>query len=153
MMTIKNVLAGSVVLCAGLAFGGAEASAEEASAEETNAARPCASGVKTIKPVVLEDPGRWTYTYNLSWCADGGTVAWIEPSVIARVHTPACRWVGRIEESLQKPPQGSSQWTATDTSEFSCADNAGKEHGVNPWVIVNFVPAGAYKITSGIDPA
>ncbi|GAB3717441.1 hypothetical protein GCM10027598_28170 [Amycolatopsis oliviviridis] len=143
-MTIKNVLAGSVVLCAGLTFAGAD---------EASAARPCASGVKTIKPVVLEDPGRWTYTYDLAWCADGGTVVWVEPSVTPRVHVPACNWVGRIEESLRKPVREGDPWTAFDMSEFSCADNAGKEHGVNPWVVVSFAPSGAYTVTSGIDPA
>ncbi|OXM51935.1 hypothetical protein [Amycolatopsis alba] len=143
-MTIKNVLAGSVVLCAGLTF---------AATEEASAARPCSTGVKTIRPVVLEDPGKWTYTYNLSWCADGGTVVWADPSVTPRVHTPACRWVGRMEESLRKPIVENGTWTATDTSEFSCGDKDGKEHGVNPWVIVNFFPAGEYKVKSGIDPA
>ncbi|ANN15051.1 hypothetical protein SD37_04820 [Amycolatopsis orientalis] len=134
-MTIMKVLAGSAVLCAGLTF---------VAAGEASAAIPdCASGVKTIKPVVLEDPGRWTYTFDLSWCADAGTIVWAQPSVTPLVLDPACRWVGRVEESLGREPGGAA-WRAFDMSEFSCLDGAGKEHGVNPWVIVTFDPAGGY---------
>ncbi|MFC3451411.1 hypothetical protein [Amycolatopsis speibonae] len=143
-MTIKNVLAGSVVLWAGLTF---------AATDEASAARDCASGVRTIKPVVLEEPGKWTYTYNLSWCADGGAVVWVVPAVTARVHSAACRWIGRIEESVRPTKDERGRWTAFDMSEFSCTDNAGKEHGVNPWVVVTFEPAGAYDTTSGIAAA
>lgn len=141
-MTIRNVVAGSVLLCAGLTF---------VAEGEANAARDCASGVKTIKPVVLEDPGRWTYTYGLSWCADGGTIGWAEPSVTPRVLDTACRWVGRIEEAVN-PVQGGPRWSAFDMSEFSCLASDGKEHGVNPWVVVTFAPAGAYDTRSGIEP-
>nr|RSN07274.1 hypothetical protein DMC63_35235 [Streptomyces sp. WAC 05977] len=137
-MRVKNVLACSMILCSGFTITApAEATPE------------CASGVKVIKPVVLEDPGRWTYTFDLSWCADGGTIRWAEPAVTARVHSPACRWAGRIEESLTKTP-GSEAWSAFDMSEFSCQDGAGKEHGVNPWVVVDFYPTGAYETSSDI---
>ncbi|MFD5091864.1 hypothetical protein ACFWMR_14765 [Amycolatopsis thailandensis] len=139
-----SVLAGSAVLCAGLTF---------TAAGEANADRECAAGVKIIKPVVLEDPGKWTYTYNLSWCADGGAVVWVAPAVTAKVHTPACRWVGRIEEAVRPIKDERGRWTAFDMSEFSCADSAGKEHGVNPWVVVTFEPAGRYDTTSGIAAA
>ncbi|AUI61805.1 hypothetical protein [Amycolatopsis sp. BJA-103] len=142
-MTLKKMLAGSVVLCAGLTF---------VATGEADAARQCASGVKIIKPVVLEDPGRWTYTFDLSWCADGGTIVWAEPSVAARVHSPACRWVGRIEESLGKTPDG-PVWKAFDMSEFSCQDGKGKENGVNPWVVVTFDPSGGYDSQSAIAAA
>ncbi|MFI5558617.1 hypothetical protein ACIA2T_05000 [Amycolatopsis japonica] len=132
-----NVLVCSAILCAGLTF---------AVPGEAEAARECASGAKVIKPVVLEDPGRWTYTFDLSWCAEGGSIVWAEPSVTARVHSPACRWVGRVEESIKQLPD--KAWSVFDMSEFSCQDGAGKEHGVNPWVVVTFHPAGAYD-TSG----
>ena len=139
-MTAKKVLTCSAVLCAGFTI---------TAPGEAGAAPECASGVKVIKPVVLEDPGRWTYTFDLSWCADGGTIRWAEPSVTARVHSPACRWVGRIEESIKVLPD--KAWSAFDMSEFSCRDSAGKEHGVNPWVVVTFHPAGAYDTSSDID--
>ncbi|WP_037317628.1 hypothetical protein [Amycolatopsis orientalis] len=139
-MTIRTVLAGAAVLCAGLTF---------VADGEADAAGDCASGVKTIKPVALEDPGRWTYAFDLSWCADGGTIVWAEPSVTARVLDPACRWIGRVEESLRRDPD-SARWTAFDMSEFSCPDGAGKEHGVNPWVVVTFDPAGGYDSRSGV---
>ncbi|MBB5853069.1 hypothetical protein ACFQ05_07210 [Amycolatopsis umgeniensis] len=139
-MTLKKMLAGSVILCAGLTF---------VATGEANAARECASGAKVIKPVVLEDPGKWTYTFDLSWCANGGTIVWAEPSVTARVHSSACRWVGRIEESLGGKPN-SSVWQAYDMSEFSCLDSKGKEHGVNPWVVVTFDPAGGYESRSDV---
>ncbi|OLZ53354.1 hypothetical protein BS329_11155 [Amycolatopsis coloradensis] len=141
-MMIKNA-AGVMVLFAGLTF---------AAEGEANAARDCASGVKTIKPVVLETPKKWTYTYGLSWCADGGKVTWAEPSVTPRVHDVACRWAGRIEESVRPVPD-SVTWSAYDMGEFSCRDNAGKEHGVNPWVVVTFDPAGGYDTRSGIAAA
>lgn len=132
-----NVLVCSAILCAGLTF---------AVPGEAEAARECASGAKVIKPVVLEEPGRWTYTFDLSWCAEGGSIVWAEPSVTARVHSPACRWVGRVEESIKQLPD--KAWSVFDMSEFSCLDASGKEHGVNPWVVVTFHPAGAYD-TSG----
>ncbi|OKJ97596.1 hypothetical protein [Amycolatopsis sp. CB00013] len=134
-----NVLVCSAILCAGLTF---------AVPGEAEAARECASGAKVIKPVVLEDPGRWTYTFDLSWCAEGGSIVWAEPSVAARVHSPACRWVGRVEESIRQLPD--KTWSVFDMSEFSCLDSAGKEHGVNPWVVVTFHPAGAYDISGDI---
>ncbi|MEU3765479.1 hypothetical protein AB0E55_10510 [Amycolatopsis keratiniphila] len=132
-----NILACSMVLGAGLTL---------AAPGEAEAARECGSGVKVIEPVVLEDPGRWTYTFDLAWCADGGSIIWAEPSVTPRVHSPACRWVGRVEESIRQLPD--KAWSVFDMSEFSCQDGAGKEHGVNPWVVVTFHPAGAYD-TSG----
>ncbi|MFI7117320.1 hypothetical protein [Amycolatopsis sp. NPDC049868] len=134
-----NVLVCSTILCAGLTF---------ATPGEADAARECGSGVKAIKPVVLEDPGRWTYTFGLSWCAEGGSIVWAEPSVSPRVHSPACRWVGRIEESMTELPD--KRWSAFDMSEFSCQDGAGKEDGVNPWVVVTFHPAGTYDTSSDI---
>ncbi|WP_340686875.1 hypothetical protein LCL61_11825 [Amycolatopsis coloradensis] len=138
-MTVKKVLACSMILCAGLTI---------AAPAEADAAPECASGVKVIKPVVLEEAGRWTYTFDLSWCSDGGTIIWAEPSVTALVHSPACRWAGRIEESIKELPD--KAWSAFDMSEFSCQDSAGKEHGVNPWVVVTFHPAGGYYTSSDI---
>ncbi|MGW5701398.1 hypothetical protein [Amycolatopsis japonica] len=134
-----NVLVCSAMLCAGLTF---------AVPGEAEAVRECASGAKVIKPVVLEDPGRWTYTFDLSWCAEGGSIVWAEPSVTARVHSPACRWVGRVEESIRRLPD--KTWSVFDMSEFSCLDTSGKEHGVNPWVVVTFHPAGAYDASGDI---
>jgi hypothetical protein len=120
---------------------------------EAGAATPeCSSARKAIQPVTLEDPGRWTYTYRLSWCADGDKISGVEVKVTSEVHDPTCTWVGRIEESV-KPVADSEQgaWSAFDMSEFSCGRD--KPVGVNPWVVITFEPSGKYAVERDVAPA
>lgn len=121
-------------------------------AEAGAATAECASGRKAIQPVTHEDPGRWTYTYHLSWCGDDGRISGVETAVIPQIHDRTCTWVGRMEErTVPVQDSDSGAWVAFDMSEFACG--ADKPVGVNPWVRITFEPSGKYEAEGDIAPA
>jgi hypothetical protein len=92
----------------------------------------------------------WSYTYQVSWCAEGSEITRVDPTVTHAVLDPVCSWVGSIEESVTKAPNGTR--TAFNLSEFSCPADIGTK-GVNPWVIINLRADGTYTIdATGIKP-
>ncbi|WP_290063016.1 hypothetical protein [Amycolatopsis solani] len=99
----------------------------------------------TTEPVTLGVEGAWAYTYEVSWCAEGTEITTVDPAVTHQVLNPVCRWVGSIEESVTKTPDGAAR-QAFNLSEFSCPADIGAK-GVNPWVIILLHADGTYAVT------
>lgn len=138
-MKIKGMVVAVLVAGASLTVG----------AEAGAATAECRTGRKAIQPVTHQDPGRWTYTYHLSWCGDDGKISEIEAAVTAQVHDRSCTWDGRMEEwalPVQDSPSGA--WNAFDMSAFSCGTD--KPVGVNPWVRITFEPSGKYEVEGDV---
>lgn len=104
----------------------------------------------SIEPIELGLDGVWSYTYQVSWCAEGPEIVSVDPVVTHQVIAPVCSWVGSVEESVTKSPDGGR--TAFNLSEFSCpAEIVAK--GVTPWAIVTLQPDGTYTVdATGIRP-
>ncbi|WP_439379847.1 hypothetical protein [Amycolatopsis lexingtonensis] len=99
----------------------------------------------TTEPVTLGVDGAWAYTYEVSWCAKDGEITSVDPQVTHQVLNPLCSWVGSIEESVTKSPDGAAR-KAFNLSEFSCPGDIGTK-GVNPWVIILLHADGTSTVT------
>ncbi|MFJ7213360.1 hypothetical protein [Amycolatopsis sp. NPDC098790] len=104
----------------------------------------------SIEPIELGLDGVWSYTYEVSWCAEGAEIVSVDPVVTYEVIAPVCRWVGSVEESVTKSEEGTR--TAFNLSEFSCPGDIGAK-GVTPWAIVTVHADGTYTVdATGIRP-
>jgi hypothetical protein len=99
----------------------------------------------TTEPEELTNEGLWTYSYEVSWCAEGHDIVSIKPTVTPKALDPACIWVG----SRQEPPTPTEDGTGREVfnvGEFSCSGDVGAK-GVNPWVILNLYPNGTCEVS------
>jgi hypothetical protein len=105
----------------------------------------------SIEPIELALEDVWSYTYQVSWCAEGTEIVSVDPVVTHQVIAPVCSWVGNLEESVTKSPDGEAR-TAYILSAFSCPGDVGAK-GVTPWAIVTLQPNGTYTVdATGIHP-
>ncbi|RSM48647.1 hypothetical protein DMA12_05805 [Amycolatopsis balhimycina DSM 5908] len=105
----------------------------------------------TTERVVLKNEGVWTYSYWVTWCAEGKDIVSIERTQTNRVLNRACNWVG-IREASEKPTEDGTGREVFTLGEFLCRGDVGAK-GVNPWVILNLYPDGTSKvIAEGIHP-
>lgn len=129
----------SLALVLGSAVVGGLAVTPSAAAEEL----ACQSPVFESVPVVEQEAGRWTYTFQVQWCVTDDGSPRIEP--VVRPDLPKdspCTWAGSQEGSAS-PIAGTADWEVFDMSEFSCPQQGGPGlDGVNPWGIIGVSPDG-----------
>jgi hypothetical protein len=130
-----TIIGCAVVLLAGLPVSTAQA------AEAT-----CPTPEKTSEVVRLSDPGKWSYTYYVSWCVENGKVTSITPHVTHEEDSTWCSWVGSAEEAMTPVADGSGAWNAFNMSAFSCKDSAGKPGSVTPWAVITVRPNGSSSV-------
>jgi hypothetical protein len=105
----------------------------------------------SIEPIELALEDVWSYTYQVTWCAEGAEIVSVDPVITHQVIAPVCSWVGSVEESVTKSPDGQAR-TAFNLSEFFCPGDIGAK-GVTPWAIVTLHPNGTYTVdATGIHP-
>lgn len=102
----------------------------------------CSTPVLTSAPVRLTDPGRWSYTYHVSWCVEGGRITDITQHIAHEEDGSTCVWVANQEESKTPVADGSGAWDAFNMVELSCEDATGKPGSVNPWGVITVRPDG-----------
>jgi hypothetical protein len=137
-MIVRRVIA-VAALCAA-AFVAAPA------AEAESAMPGCAFETHRTDPADLTiDRGRWSYTYQVTWCSDGTTILDVDTAVEYR-DSPACPWGGRKDKD-DSPVPGSAARSLFDMSEFSCHTADGiLTQAENPWAIVTIYPDGTYHV-------
>lgn len=126
----------AALLTAGLTTGTA------AAAEEI----PCSTKVLRSTPVRLTDPGRWTFTYQVSWCVEQGKITAIAPHITHEEDGSTCVWVASVEEAITPVLDGSGAWNAFHMAEFSCRNGDGTDGIANPWGTITVWPNGASKV-------
>jgi hypothetical protein len=133
-MRIKLAAVTAVTFLAGISLTTGTATA----ATETK----CSAPVFTSAPVHLSDPGRWSYTYQVTWCVEGGRITGITPHVTHEVDGRTCAWVANVEEYERPVPDGSGAWDTFNMAELSCEDGGGTPGSVNPWGVITVRPDG-----------
>ncbi|MEV6239273.1 hypothetical protein [Lentzea sp. NPDC051838] len=121
----------SALLASWFAIGPASA------VEETK----CATPMYTSTSVQLAEPGRWAYTYKVSWCVQDGQITTITPHVTHEADGDPCTWVTSAEEAHIPVQDGSGAWRAFNMGEFSCTDGI-----ANPWAYITVWPDGASSV-------
>jgi hypothetical protein len=136
-MMIRSMVT-ALLGCAGVLFAGISlATGTAADAEELGCSSP-----STSVQVYLEDPGRWSYTYQVSWCVAEGRIVEIKPSVVPRVFGSTCTWAGQANGSETPSPGNSGAWEVFDEGKFSCETATGGTQSFNPWGIIVIRPDG-----------
>ncbi|MGW4210613.1 hypothetical protein ACWEIJ_21660 [Lentzea sp. NPDC004789] len=125
------IAVGAALLTAGLTTGTA-AAAETGCREFTSAA------------VQLADPGRWAYTYNVTWCVVNGKITTITPHLTHEADGSTCVWVTNAEEAIT--PAQDDAWNAYNMGEFSCKNGDGTDGSVNPWGVITVWPNGDSRV-------
>jgi hypothetical protein len=138
-MTMRR-LATIFVACAAFLGG---LSVTTAAADELPA---CATPPNYSKIAEYENPGRWSYTFQVVWCVENGVIKWVEPIITHEEPDPACRWVGNMEESVKQVDP--TTWHVFNMSKFECVNPAGPS-GETPWAIVGVRTDGDSKIIDG----
>ena len=93
----------------------------------------------------------WSYTYQVSWCAEGSEIVSGRPDGHPRGARPGLQ-LGRQHRGVGDEVPGRQARTAFNLSEFSCPADIGTK-GVNPWAIINLRADGTYTIdATGIKP-
>lgn len=131
----------TIIGCAVVLFAGLPVTTARA-AETT-----CPTPEHTSQVLRLGEPGRWGYTYQISWCVQGGKITGITPHMTHEEDGVTCVWVMNAEEYRRPVPDGSGAWENFNMVEFSCKDAVGKFASVNPWGVITVRPDG----TSSID--
>ncbi len=126
----------AALLAAGLATGTAGA------ADETK----CSTPVLTSTSVQLANPGRWSYTYKVTWCVENGEITAITPHVTHEADGSTCTWVTNAEEAQTPVRDGSGAWNAYNMAEFSCRNSDGTDGIANPWAIITVWPNGTSSV-------
>ncbi|QFZ19086.1 hypothetical protein [Saccharothrix syringae] len=139
-MTMRRVVA---VLAAGAALSLPGTRTAEAAPPE------CTAGPWTAGPLHLEDPGLWSYTYTVTWCARGTEVVWVETKLEHQEFSATCAWQGVLKDSVEKV-SGRQLWTAFSMGEFSCGGDGVETGAVNPWALINLHPDGNHDLDYGI---
>jgi hypothetical protein len=145
-MTVRRrvtALAGSaVVLFAGISL----ATGTAATAGQLECSSPPMS---TSVQVHLEEPGLWSYTYQVFWCVDEGEVVRIVPDVAHKEEDGSkCTWAGQVNWSETPSPSKSGAWEVLDESKFSCETATGGTQSFNPWGIIVIRPDGTSDVVS-----
>jgi hypothetical protein len=133
-MTIRRMVT-ALVGCVVVLFAGISLAAGTAA----NAGELTCS---TSVPVQLDEPGLWSYTFQVSWCVQDGRIVRIVPNVEHQVHSSACTWMGQSDESQTPAPGGSGAWEVFDMSKFLCETGEGGTQSVTPWGIITIHPDG-----------
>ncbi|MFS8102470.1 hypothetical protein LFM09_35630 [Lentzea alba] len=131
----------TVLGCAALIIAGLTTGTASATDETT-----CSTPVLTSAPVQLDSPGRWSYTYRVSWCVEGGKITAITPHVTHEENGDACVWVANAEESQTPVLDGSGAWNAFNMAEFSCKNGDGTDGIANPWGTITVWPNGTSSV-------
>jgi hypothetical protein len=130
-----TIIGCAVVLFAGLPITTAQAAEEK-----------CETPLLTSETVRLAEPGKWSYTYQVSWCVDEGRITFITPHVTHEADGTTCVWVTNAEEYEKPVPNGAGAWETFNMSEFSCKNSAGRPASVTPWAKIIIQPNGASHI-------
>jgi hypothetical protein len=138
-----TVMGCAAILAAGLSAGTAHA-------EETACSAPMWS-----VPVHLTDPGgSWSYTYQVSWCADNGSVEDIKQHITHQADGTRCVWEHNEEEANTPVHDAAGTWISHNMTAFSCKNAEGKPASVNPWARIAIRPDGSsFVVDRGIDLA
>ncbi|WP_329048405.1 hypothetical protein OG738_38410 [Amycolatopsis sp. NBC_01488] len=100
----------------------------------------------TTAPVQLAAAGAWSYAFRVQWCAHGPAILAISLSADHQVLDPACTWLGTVEQSVTKTPDGVSR-VAYNRSAVSCPAGVAQ-----PWATVTVSPENVYTVdATGID--
>lgn len=133
---VMALLGSAVVLISGITTGTAANAKEMA----------CSPPMWTSAPVHLEEPGLWSYQFQVSWCVADGRIVEIVPSVAHKVYSSACVWAGTADDSQTPVPDDNGAWEVFDMSKFSCKTAEGGTQSVNPWAIVIIRPDGTSRV-------
>lgn len=106
----------------------------------------CETPLHNSKTVRLADAGRWSYTYQVSWCVKDGEIIDITPHVTHEADGTTCVWVTNAEEYEKPVPSGNGAWETYNMTEFSCKDAVGTQSSVTPWGIITIRPDGSSSI-------
>jgi hypothetical protein len=106
----------------------------------------CSTPLLTSTSVQLADPGRWAYTFKVTWCVKDGEITAVTPYVTHDQDGTTCVWVTNAEEKNTPVHDGSGAWTAYNMAEFSCQNGDGTDGVANPWGIIALWPNGASSV-------
>ncbi|HUQ60140.1 hypothetical protein [Lentzea sp.] len=100
------------------------------------------------KSVVVElaGPGRWSYTYHVTWCVEAGKITGITPHLTNTTDGSVCTSFTSAEEAEWPLGNGSEAWRAFNMGEFSCKKGDGTDGSVNPWGTIEVLPDGRSRI-------
>lgn len=93
----------------------------------------CSTPQYTSVPAYLTDPGRWSYTYQATWCVKNGQIIGVKGHLTHDEDGRTCVWVTNAEEANTPVGDGSGDWKAFNMGQLSCKGPDGKPGTVNPW--------------------
>lgn len=128
----------TIIGCAVVLFAGLPVTTAQA------AEAKCPTPLLTSEVVRLAEPGKWSYTFQVSWCVQDGQITDITPHVTHEADGTTCVWVTNAEE--YEKPVGGGAWEAFNMTEFSCKDANGRPASVNPWAVINIRPDGTSSV-------
>jgi hypothetical protein len=96
--------------------------------------------------VELASPGKWSYTYHVTWCVKAGKITSVTPHITSSADGSVCTSFASVEGNEWPLNNGSEAWRAFNMGEFSCKKGDGTDGSVNPWGTIEVLPGGSSRI-------
>ncbi|SDF34804.1 hypothetical protein SAMN05216553_101201 [Lentzea fradiae] len=107
-----------------------------------------AATCETSVAVRLASPGKWSYSYHVTWCVVDGVIdpVSITPHLAHAADGTTCAWAASAEEAHLRVNDGRGAWQAFNMGEFRCRTGDGTDGSINPWGVIEILPDGTSSV-------